>query len=78
MRDYDPHRALDGGADGLDYWRRLAAESAPFLKPDGRVMVEFGDGQALRLREIFEQQKWIVEAVAEDYNHQPRIMVVRR
>ena len=78
VRDYDPHRALDGGADGLDYGRRLATESAAFLKPDGRVMLEFGDGQAERLREIFHQQKWIVEAIEEDYTHQPRIMVARR
>jgi release factor glutamine methyltransferase len=78
VRDYDPHRALDGGVDGLDYGRRLAAECAPFLKPDGRVMLEFGDGQAEGLREIFQRQLWIVEAVEEDYSHRPRIMVARR
>ena len=71
MRDYDPRQALDGGADGLDYGRRLAAESAPFLKPQGRVMLEFGDGQAERLRQVFQEQKWIVEAIEEDYTHQP-------
>jgi release factor glutamine methyltransferase len=78
VRDYDPHRALDGGADGLDYGRRLAAESAAFLKPDGLVMLEFGDGQAGHLREILQQQKWIVEAIEEDYTRQPRFMVARR
>lgn len=78
VRDYDPHRALDGGADGLDYGRRLAVESARFLKPDGRVMLEFGDGQAEPLRGILQEQKWVVEAIEEDYNHQPRIMVARR
>jgi len=78
VRDYDPHRALDGGADGLDYGRRLAAECARFLKPHGRVMLEFGDGQADGLREILQQQLWIVELVAEDYTHRPRIMVARR
>ena len=78
VRDYDPHRALDGGPDGLDHGRRLAAESARFLKPHGRLMLEFGDGQAERLREILQQQMWIVEAIVEDYTHQPRIMVARR
>jgi release factor glutamine methyltransferase len=78
VRDYDPHRALDGGADGLDHGRRLAAGSARFLKPHGRLMLEFGDGQAERLREILQQQMWIVEAIVEDYTHQPRIMVARR
>jgi release factor glutamine methyltransferase len=78
VRDYDPHRALDGGADGLDYGRRLAAECAPFLKPHGRVMLEFGDGQAEGLREILQEQLWIVEAIEADYTHRPRIMVARR
>ena len=78
VRDYDPHRALDGGADGLDYGRRLALEAARFLRPDGRVMLEMGDGQAEPLREILEQQMWIVEAIEEDYTHRPRIMVARR
>jgi release factor glutamine methyltransferase len=78
VRDYDPRRALDGGADGLDYGRRLAAEGLPLLKPHGRLMLEFGDGQAGGLRQILQQQKWIVEAIEEDYTHRPRIMVARR
>jgi len=41
-------------------------------------MLEFGDGQAEPLRRIFEEQKWIVEGIQEDYTHQPRIMVARR
>jgi release factor glutamine methyltransferase len=78
VRDYDPHQALDGGADGLDYGRRLAAECAPLLKPQGRVMLEFGDGQAEALRAILQRQMWIVEAIEEDYTHRPRILVARR
>ena len=78
VRDYDPQRALDGGADGLDYARRLAAEGGPRLKPHGRLMLEFGDGQAQAWREILEREKWVVEAVEEDYTHRPRITVARR
>jgi release factor glutamine methyltransferase len=78
VRDFDPHRALDGGPDGLDFARRLAAEAASFLKPDGRLMTEFGDGQAEALRGMLEHQKWVVEAVEEDYTHRPRFMVARR
>ena len=77
VRDYEPHRALDGGVDGLDYFRRLAAEASPFLKLSGRLMVEFGDGQAGRIGEIFVQHKWIVENVEADYSGRPRIMTVR-
>jgi release factor glutamine methyltransferase len=78
VRDYDPRCALDGGPDGLDCFRRLAAEGQPFLKPGGQIMLEFGDGQIEDTREIFERQKWIVEAVKEDYSHQPRVLVARR
>jgi release factor glutamine methyltransferase len=75
VRDFDPRAALDGGTDGLDFYRKLAAESKPFLKPGGKIMLEFGDGQAAAIRTIFEEEKWIVEAVKEDYSHRQRILV---
>jgi release factor glutamine methyltransferase len=78
VRDYDPRAALDGGADGLDFYRRLAAEAGPFLKPGGRLMLEMGDGQSASIREMFEREKWIVEAIREDYNQRPRILIARR
>ena len=78
VRDFDPSAALDGGREGLDFYQRLATEAAPFLKPGGRLMLEFGDGQAARVGEILQQQKWIVEALQEDYNHTPRIVIARR
>jgi release factor glutamine methyltransferase len=77
VRDFDPRSALDGGADGLDFYRRLAAETKPFLKPDGKIMLEFGDGQAEAVSGIFEMQKWIVEAVKEDYSQRLRILVAK-
>ncbi|MDE3068771.1 MAG: peptide chain release factor N(5)-glutamine methyltransferase [Verrucomicrobiota bacterium] len=75
VRDYDPREALDGGADGLDFYRRFAAQAKPFLKPDGKLMLEFGDGQAEAVRRIFENEKWIVEAVKEDYSQRARILI---
>ena len=78
VRDFDPHVALDGGADGLDFYRRLARESQAWLKPEGRLLVEFGDGQADALRLLFSEQNWIVEAIEADYAHQPRILLARR
>jgi release factor glutamine methyltransferase len=77
VKDFDPRGALDGGADGLDFYRRLAAEAKPFLKPDGKIMVEFGDGQANAIKIIFEAEKWIVEAVREDYSHRARILIAK-
>jgi release factor glutamine methyltransferase len=78
VRDFEPRQALDGGLDGLDYYRRLAAEAPPWLRAGGRLMVEFGDGQAEPLREVFSAQKWVVEAVKEDYTRRPRILVAHR
>ena len=71
VRDFDPRSALDGGGDGLDFYRLIASQAAAFLKPGGKVMLEFGDGQAEAIRRIFENEKWIVEAVKEDYSHRP-------
>jgi len=78
VRDYDPRAALDGGADGLDFGRRLAAEAARWLRPAGRLMVEFGDGQAERLRAIYAAQNWVVEEIVADYTQRPRILIARR
>ena len=75
VRDFDPRSALDGGTDGLDFFRRIALHAAVFLKQDGRLMLEFGDGQAEAIRKIFEGEKWIVEAVKDDYSHRPRILI---
>jgi len=75
VRDHDPRLALDGGPDGLDFYRRLAAEAAKYLEPSGRIMVEFGDGQAGHIREIFADHNWVVEKVEADYSGRPRIIV---
>jgi release factor glutamine methyltransferase len=78
VKDFEPRLALDGGADGLVFFRRFAVEAAAWLKPGGKIMLEFSDGQAEAIRKIFENEKWIVEAVKEDYSHRARILVARR
>ena len=78
VRDWEPKRALDGGPDGLDWYRRIATEGREHLMPSGKALFEFGDGQTEAVSKIFQQEKWIVEAVLEDYNRRPRIVVVKR
>jgi release factor glutamine methyltransferase len=78
VRDFDPHQALDGGADGLNFYRRLATQAAALLKAGGKMMFEFGDGQAESIRKILETENWVVEAIVEDYTRRPRIMVAKR
>lgn len=77
VRDFDPQLALDGGTDGLVFYRRLACGAKPFLKAGGKLMVEFGDGQAPELKKLFEGENWIVEAVQEDYSQRARIIIAR-
>ncbi len=77
VRDFDPRGALDGGADGLDFYRKFALEARQFLKPGGKIMLEFGDGQGESIRKIFEEQKWIVEAIREDYTQRQRILIAQ-
>jgi len=78
VREHDPRAALDGGADGLDFYRRLARDAVPFLEPGGRMMLEFGDGQAEAIQKIFEAQNWIVEAIESDYNRRLRFLTAGR
>lgn len=78
VRDYEPFMALDGGVDGLDFYRRLALEAPQYLSPEGRIMLEFGDGQAEALRSIFETQKWIVDSIEPDYTQRLRNLTARR
>lgn len=55
VREHDPLMALDGGDDGLDFYRKLAFQSAKFLKPDGVVAVEIGQGQEDDVVKLFRQ-----------------------
>ncbi len=55
VRDHDPRLALDGGADGLDFYRRLAWEAVPFLAPEARVYWEIGWDQGPAVRRILEE-----------------------
>lgn len=46
IRCWDPSTALDGGPDGLGFYRRIFAETTPLLVPGADVVLEVGDGQA--------------------------------
>lgn len=46
VRNHDPRRALDGGADGLDAYRTLIPEATARLRPGGALIVEIGQGQS--------------------------------
>jgi len=73
----DPIAALDGGADGLDYYRRLAKGASRYLRAAGKMMLEFGEGQAPAIEKLFRDEKWIVEAIKDDYSHRARFIFAK-
>lgn len=76
VRDFDPHSALDGGVDGLEFYRAIAAEGVNFMVPGALAAFEFGDGQASAVREIFEAKNWCVECVEKDLSERDRVLIV--
>jgi release factor glutamine methyltransferase len=53
VRDFDPRRALDGGADGFDGYRTIASDARRLLAPKGILVVELGQGQHAAVTAIF-------------------------
>lgn len=56
VRRGDPHLALDGGADGLDFYRRLIREGWEYLTPGGVMLLEIGSGQGAWVRARMQEQ----------------------
>lgn len=52
VREYEPHLALDGGADGLDYYRRIAKDAYGYLSQKGAIIFEVGIGEAQAVKEM--------------------------
>jgi release factor glutamine methyltransferase len=77
VRNFDPHSALDGGSDGLDFYRLLAREAGGFLAKGGKLLAEFGDAQEEKVATIFTGGGWTVEAILNDYSARPRIISAR-
>ncbi len=59
---HEPRLALDGGADGLDFYRRLAADAPACLAPHGQLMVEVGDKQAAQVAALFTEKGFLTDA----------------
>jgi release factor glutamine methyltransferase len=77
VKCYDPRLALDGGPDGLAFYRQLATEARPRLQPLAPLMVELGDGQESAVRSLFTEQNWVVEQVVHDYTQRPRVLIAQ-
>jgi len=57
VRDFEPLIALDGGDDGLDFYRRILTEAPHYLKEEGWLLLEVGKGQAEEVSELIERSE---------------------
>lgn len=74
VKNYEPILALDGGFDGLDFYRHIAQEAKKFLKPNGRIFLEIGYGQVDEVSEIFAKHNFLLEAIIPDLAGVQRVM----
>jgi release factor glutamine methyltransferase len=78
VRDFDPRRALDGGPDGLDGYRTIAADARRLLALGGALVVELGAGQLADVSQLFSARGLAVVAARNDLEGRPRALVVGR
>jgi len=77
VRDWDPRSALDGGSDGLTYYRRLFAEAPPLLRDGADVVLEVGDGQADAVLELGSSAGFTPLGSRPDLAGTPRAVLLR-
>jgi release factor glutamine methyltransferase len=76
VRDHDPRHALDGGADGLDAYRTIAADARRLIG-SGHLVVEIGAGQQAAIEFLFASQGLAIAAVRHDLSGIARAVAVR-
>lgn len=70
----EPSMALDGGADGLSFYRRIAREATAFLRPGGTLLLEVGHDQAQAVLRLLEDAGFQNCLAHEDYQHIQRMI----
>ena len=78
VRDFDPRAALDGGPDGLDCYRTIAATAPALLAPGGMVVVELGAGQIQAVAALFSAAGLAPAPPRTDLNGVPRALLARK
>ena len=72
VRDYEPHLALDGGEDGLDFYQTISGKWKDALAPGGRLYFEVGIGQADSVLRIMRAQGFGDIQIVKDLHDIPR------
>ena len=75
VRDYEPHMALDGGADGMDFYRSIAEQWKEALTPGGRIYFEVGIGQAGAVLRLMRSQGFGDLQIIKDHHKIPRVVL---
>lgn len=74
VRKYEPKIALDGGADGLSFYRRIALEVRNYLNKDGMLVMECGEGQANDIINMFPKRDFVM--IQKDYEGVDRVIKI--
>ena len=74
VKDYEPHKALDGGADGLDFYRAIAVNFKPALTKNGMLAFECGMGQHEQVQHILEQAGFCEVRILRDFAGVERVV----
>lgn len=79
VKDHEPHLALRGGVDGLDFVRRLVADAPPLLKPGGLLLIEIAEAR-WKEAEALATANPLLESVRllNDLENKPRVLVAAR
>lgn len=71
---HEPKLALDGGPDGLDFYRRIAREAPGHLSEGGRILLEVGAGQAEAVASLLASQGFVPDGIIHDLSGIPRVV----
>ena len=77
VKDFDPRLALDGGVDGLDFYREIGKNASEFLKDDGRIYLEIGIDQSKSVVECL-QENFVDIKVIKDYSGIDRFIIAKK
>lgn len=77
VRDYEPHMALYGGEDGLDFYRAIAENFTRALRPGGYLCLEFGMGQGDAVCRILQEHDYTILERTKDFNDRERAVLAR-
>lgn len=78
VKNYEPHLALHGGDDGLDFYRAIAENYKSALQPGGYLCFEFGMEQGDAVCEILESNGYTILERSRDYNNRERAVIAQR